>query len=78
MRAGDLSQANSIRQDFMNRTGIPISVSRVDFDRFVQAADQTVPDRFFKTLPRPVKDSLTSVPSIQGMESPQLQPLTGF
>ncbi|MGA1752727.1 MAG: hypothetical protein ACO395_05115 [Pontimonas sp.] len=78
MRAGNLTEANSIRQDFMNRTGIPVSVSRVDLDRFIQSADQTVPDRMFKTLPRPVKDALTAGSTLPGTESPQLQPLTGF
>ena len=75
MRAGDMSQANSIRKDFFDRTGIPVSVSRTDLDRFIQNADATTPDRMYKTLPVPLKQSLfTGGPNTPPVD---LQPIEG-
>jgi hypothetical protein len=74
MRAGDMSQANSIRQDFMNRTGIPVSVSQKDLDRFIQNADMTTPDRLYKTLPIPLKESIfRGAPSTGGPPLEEIQ-----
>lgn len=83
MRAGDMAKSLQIQNEFKARTGIPLKVTQQNLDRFIESADRTSAERFYKTLPSPVRDSLfqpTGGPMPQGdpgMSGPPQAPFGG-